>query len=153
MQLLDSKQILDAVARSLETHVLPKLEDDFARVQIASALKALQEVGDRLEHGDPCDALNDRIEQGAREIADGARDSSPDFAARLLKALDGIADTKSTTSTRDRNRQLGEALWELVSKNDDPAAKQLLALLSQLALESANADNAYLCGEAIVSLT
>jgi hypothetical protein len=138
------------VARSLEAHVLPKLDDDFARVQIASALKALQEVGDRLVHGDPCDALNDRIEQGAREIAEGARDGSPDFAARLLKALDGIAQD---AGARERNRQMGEALWQLVSKNDDPAAKQLLALLSQLALESANADNAYLCGEAIASLT
>ena len=30
MMLLDSKQILDAIARSLEGHVLPQLSDDFA---------------------------------------------------------------------------------------------------------------------------
>lgn len=150
MQLLDSKDILDAVSRSLQTHVLPKLDDEFARVQIASALKALQEVGDRLQDGDPCDALNDRIEQGAREIAEGANETSPEFSKRLIAALDGVA---SVEGTRQRNREMGEALWQLVSKNDDPAAKQLLALLSQLALESANADNRYMCGEAIASLT
>jgi uncharacterized protein with ATP-grasp and redox domains len=150
MMLLDSKQILDAIARSLEGHVLPQLSDDFAKVQIASALKALQEVGDRLEHGDPCAALNDRIEQAARDVAEGAREGSPEFSARLLAALDASAQVDGL---RARNKQMSEALWQLVSKNDDPAAKLLLTQLSQIALESANADNVYICGEAVVSLT
>ena len=47
MILLDSVEILAAVRRSLETHVLPDLRDDFARVQVLSALKALAEVEDR----------------------------------------------------------------------------------------------------------
>ncbi len=33
MIVLDSVQILAAVARALETHVLPELEDEFAAVQ------------------------------------------------------------------------------------------------------------------------
>ena len=51
MILLDSVEILAAVRRSLEAHVLPDLRDDFARVQVQSALKALAEVEDRLANG------------------------------------------------------------------------------------------------------
>ena len=42
MFVLDSVQILAAVRRSLTKHVLPALEDDFARVQIVQTLKALE---------------------------------------------------------------------------------------------------------------
>ncbi len=40
MIVLDSAQILTSVKLSLETHVLPELDDDFARVQVLAALKA-----------------------------------------------------------------------------------------------------------------
>jgi hypothetical protein len=50
MILLDSAEILAAVRRSLEVHVLPELRDEFARVQVQSALKALAEVAERDVH-------------------------------------------------------------------------------------------------------
>ena len=56
MILLDSVEILAAVRRSLEAHVLPDLRDDFARVQVQSALKALAEVEDRLVNGEGYDS-------------------------------------------------------------------------------------------------
>jgi hypothetical protein len=150
MLLLESKQILESVSRSLVRHVLPKLEDDFARVQIASAVKALQEVVDRLDNGDPCESLNAAIESDARELASNIATDSPAFAQRLRKAVDSVAEIEVA---RDRNRVLGNALWELVAQSDDPAAPKLLDLLREHALASSSADNVYLCGEAIASLT
>jgi hypothetical protein len=150
MIVLDSVQILAAVSRSLETHVLPELEDDFARVQVQSALKALAEVRDRIENGDPCARSNDIIEAGVRELADGLRNDSPEFAAGLEAAL---AATPGGDEPRDRARQLGEALWQLVAANEGPAAAQLLALLSSEAIRTMAEDNAWMCPEAIASLT
>jgi hypothetical protein len=81
MIVLDSIQILAAVQRSLETHVLPELSDDFARVQVQSALKALAEVSDRLERGDPSQRSNQIIESEVAALAESVRATSPDFAA------------------------------------------------------------------------
>ncbi len=150
MLLLESKEILAAVARSLEHHVLPRLADPFARVQVLAALKALQEVGDRLEGGDPCEALNQSIEAGARAIADECAASAPEFSRRLGGALDSVGDIENA---RERNRALGDALWALVEDDRSAAAARLLEHLRSRALASANADNAYLCVEAIASLT
>ncbi|MBW2275139.1 MAG: hypothetical protein JRG96_17870 [Deltaproteobacteria bacterium] len=150
MIVLDSIQILSAVQRSLETHVLPELHDDFARVQVLSALKALAEVSDRLERGDPSQRSNDIIEAEVRALADAVRSSSPDFAAGLDAAL---AAVPHGDAPRDRGRQLGEALWGLVSGSEDPAAAQLLALLQAEALRTMSEDNAWMCPEAIASLT
>ena len=51
MILLESQQILAAVQRSLQIHILPQLEDDFARIQVSAALEALREVSDRMSEG------------------------------------------------------------------------------------------------------
>jgi HAMP domain-containing protein len=150
MIVLDSGQILAAVRGSLETHVLPELTDDFARVQVQSALKALAEVIDRLDNGDPSARSNAIIESRVRELADSVRADSPEFAASLDAAL---AATPESDAPRDRGRQLGEALWELVSGNDDPAAARLLAILQAEALRTMGEDNAWMCLDAIASLT
>jgi len=150
MIVLDSTQILAAVRRSLETHVLPELSDDFARVQVLSALKALAEVGDRLERGDPSERSNHMIEAEVGALAASIRTSSPDFSAGLEAAL---AATHAGDMPRDRGRQLGGALWTLVSGSQDPAAAQLLALLQAEALRTMGEDNAWICPEAIASLT
>ena len=150
MIVLDSVQILAAVSRSLEAHVLPELRDGFARVQLQSTLKALAQVRDRLERGDPCERSNAIIESGVRELAEAVRDGSPEFAAGLDASLAG---TPEGDAPRDRARQLGDALWRLVSESDDPAAARLLALLSAEAIRTMNEDNAWMCPEAIASLT
>jgi len=150
MIVLDSVQILGAVRRSLENHVLPGLGDDFARVQVLVALKALAELSDRLENGDPCERSNRVIEAGVRELADSIRSESPAFAAGLDAALAGAPEGGTP---RDRGRQLGEDLWVLVSKRDEPAAARLLALLQQEAIRTLGEDNAWMCIEAIASLT
>ena len=150
MYLLDSRQILSAVQLSLEKHVLPVLTDDFARVQVQSALKALAEVAHRLEHGDPCEQLNARIESGTRELAASLVGSSSDFGAALSAALEAAADH---SDPRERARALGEALWKLVAESSDPAAARLLALLREQALRMASEDGGWICGEAIASLT
>lgn len=150
MILLDSRQILEAVQRSLDAHVLPMLEDDFARVQVASAQKALQEVLDRMAEGDPCERMNEALAEGARAIAREHRDTSPELSGRIDAALDAVS---RQGEARDVCRALGEALWAIVAGSQDPAARALLALLQEQALAVYSADGRYLCFEAIASLT
>jgi len=150
MILLDSVEILAAVRRSLEAHVLPELRDDFAQVQVQAALKALAEIGDRLENGDPCERSNRNLEAGVRELAESVRSESPAFATGLEAAL---AAAPRDAAPRERARQLGEALWRLVSGSEDPAATRLMALLREEALRTASEDAVWMCGEAIASLT
>jgi HAMP domain-containing protein len=150
MIVLDSEQILAAVSRSLAAHVLPALSDDFARVQVQSALKALAEVRDRLANGDPCERSNRIIEAEVRKLAESIRAQSPVFAAGLAAALDAEPEGDEP---RDRARQLGTALWELVAADEDPAAAKLLAVLSAEAIRTMGEDNVWLCPEAILSLT
>ena len=78
------------------------------------------------------------------------RTGNPGFAARLDAALSAAPDEGPP---RERARRLGEALWELVSGNDDPDAARLLELLRNEALRTVGEDNAWMCGEAIASLT
>jgi len=150
MIVLESAQILSSIRLSLETHVLPELSDDFARVQVQAALKALAEVSHRLENGDPAENSNRIIEAGVRELAESVRSESPDFAAGLEAAL--AAEPKGD-APRDRSRQLGEALWSLFSQSEGPAADRLLAILQAEALRTMSEDNVWICPEAIASLT
>ncbi|MBW2230660.1 MAG: hypothetical protein JRG92_09505 [Deltaproteobacteria bacterium] len=151
MILLDNHQILAAVQRSLQTHILPMLEDDFAKVQVASAMKALQEVCDRLADGDPCDRMNADLMAGARSIVVEHERGSPELCRRLEQLLSSMPENEDA---RDLNRALGEGLWQLVAAaHDDPAAKGLLKLLYDQALAVYSADGQYIAIEAIASLT
>ena len=149
MMSLSSTQILAAVRRSLETHVMPEVSDDFALVQLAAAMKALEEVCDRLENGDPYERSNARLEAGLREIVAGVRDTSPEFAAELEAALD--APTRGD-EPRDRARDLGEALIALLGANDSPAKLQVLQLLQGEVGQNAGVDTRWVCVEALQSL-
>jgi hypothetical protein len=148
--LLETQQILAAVERSLETHILPQLEDDFARVQVAAALKALQEVRDRLRDGDPLDAMNAAVIDGARTIVANHAETSAEFVGRLKSVLDGF---DASAVPRDLNRQIGADLWPLVSRNQDPAALALMDILRAQAQAANGADIRYMSLEAIKSLT
>ncbi len=149
MLTVDSVQILAAVRRSFDAHVLPKLDDDFARVQVAAALKALEEVSHRLEEGDPCELLNSNIESDAVELANTVRGESPDFASALDRA---VAGAPRGDDPRERNRQLVEALWPLASQEGDANAAKLLELLSRRGIEAAERDAVWMCPEALLSL-
>jgi hypothetical protein len=150
MFVLDSVQILAVVRRSLTNHVLPALDDDFARVQILQTLKALEEVEDRLVHGDPSAHSNEIIGSGARELADSLRGESPEFADKLDAAL---AAVPADGEPRERARRLGEALWPLVTSGDEPGSTRLLELLQQEAIRILGEDNRWICPDAIASLT
>lgn len=149
MVVLDSAEILAAVRRSLEEHVLPELTGSFARVQVEAALKALAEVSERLERGDPCDRVNARIEAGLREFAESIRAESP----ALAESLDAVlAAAPETHEPRDRAAQLGEALWETFSNSDDSRVAGLRELFREQAVQIAREDGVWICEEAIRSL-
>jgi hypothetical protein len=150
MILLESHQILAAVRRSLESHVLPAVEDDFARVQVASALKALAEIEHRLQNGDLCERLNQNIADGARDIAAGIRAESPSFANAVDAAL---GDAPAEEGARARNRQLVSALWQIMKDEQGPGAERLWILLQETAQQSMGEDAMWMCPEAIQSLT
>jgi len=150
MFVLDSVQILAAVRRSLTNHVLPALDDDFARVQVVQTLKALEEVEDRLVNGDPSARSNEVVESGVRELADSLRGDSPDFAEKLDAAMAAVPDDGEP---RERARRMGEALWPLVTSGAAPGSALLLALLQQEAIRILSEDNRWICPDAIASLT
>ncbi|MBW2444354.1 MAG: hypothetical protein JRG83_00370 [Deltaproteobacteria bacterium] len=149
MILLDTSETLAAVRRSLEAHVLPELEDDFARVQVLAALRALDELGHRIENGDPCDAMNRNIDASVRAVAEEARAEAPEFAANLNAALD-VAP--AAASPRERAREVGDALWRLVSDSEEPAAARVFEVLRDEAIRTTAEDREWMCDEAIASL-
>ena len=151
MILLDSVEILAAVRRSLEAHVLPDLRDDFARVQVQSALKALAEVEDRLEKRRAVRAHEPvRSRPACDELADSVRSESPGFAESLEAAL-GAAAPGATA--REHACQVGDALWRLASESQDPAAARLWQLLRDESLRATAPDGLWMCAEAFESLT
>ena len=150
MFVLDSVQILAAVRRSLTSHVMPALNDDFARVQILQTLKALEEVEDRLANGDPSTRSNEIVLSGVRELADSLRAESPDFAAKLDAA---VATVPADGEARERARRIGEALWPLVTLGEAPGSARLLDVLQQEAVRILGEDNRWICPDAIASLT
>jgi HAMP domain-containing protein len=150
MFVLDSVQILSAVRRSLANHVLPELRDDFARVQVLQALKSIEEVEDRLSNGDPSERSNQIVESEVRALAESLRGDAPEFASKLDAAL---AAAPPGGAPRERARQLGESLWQLVIGGEEPGAGRLLALLQQEAVRILGEDTRWICPEAIQSLT
>jgi HAMP domain-containing protein len=150
MILLDSAETLAAVQRSLEAHVLPELQDDFARIQVQAALCALAELGHRLENGDPCERMNQNIDAAVRAIAEDQRAGSPEFAASLEAALDAAP---AEAAARVRARSVGDALWRLISASTEPGAARVFEVLRDEAIRTAGDDREWMCGEAIASLT
>ena len=150
MILLDSAEILAAVQRSLEAHVLPELRDDFARIQVQAALRALAEVGHRLENGDPRERMNQNIDAAVRAIAQNVRAEDPEFAAGLEAAL---AAAPAEATPRMQAREVGDALWRRISGSEEPGAARVFEVLRDEAIRTAGEDREWMCGEAIASLT
>jgi HAMP domain-containing protein len=146
--LLDSDQILAAIGRSLSTHVLPALGDEYARVQVQAALTALEEVRHRLAHGDPYETVNARIRERLIGLAAEVRTGTPAAAQRIDAALDEL---DGGGDARERHRRLAEALTELLASSD-PALHGLRAVLEEQSIEVASTDARWICGPAIESL-
>lgn len=147
MMLVETGEIVSAIRRSMETHVLPALPEGFARLQVVAALVALDEVADRLANGDPVARANERLEQDLGALAAELPDSSPVRGAleEILAGLEGVGEP------RDRNRALGEALTALLRVDDAETAR----VRKVLEVESGRAamENApWMCPEAIESL-
>lgn len=149
MILLDSAQIVAAVRRSLESHVLPELTDEFARLQVISALKALDEVRTRLAEGDPCERQNGALEAELAGVADLVAGDQAGAAEELREILASLPDSPEP---RDRTRALGAALTELLAGTDGPVRDQVLAKLQDHATRTAGEDAIWMCREAIESL-
>jgi hypothetical protein len=147
--LLDSAQIVAAVRRSLESHVLPELTDEFARLQVLAAFKALDEVHDRLANGDPCVRQNDRLES---ELADVAGELAETHAAAAERLREILAELPDTAEPRDRTRALGSAVTAFLADADGPVRARVLTTLQDHAARTAGEDAMWMCREAIESL-
>jgi HAMP domain-containing protein len=147
---LESKEILAAIRRSLETHVLPDVSEGFVQLQVLAAMKALEEVVDRLENGDPSARSNSRLEAGLKEIIANSGEASPEFSAQLTSLLDNLPE--ETDEPRDRTRALGQALSDLLSASQDPTRWEVVKLLQGEAGVTAGDDQRWQCPEAIASL-
>ena len=147
---LESKEILAAIRRSLETHVLPDVSEGFVQLQVLAAMKALEEVVDRLENGDPSARSNSRLKAGLKEIIANSGEASPEFSAQLTSLLDNLPE--ETDEPRDRTRALGQALSDLLSASQDPTRWEVVKLLQGEAGVTAGDDQRWQCPEAIASL-
>lgn len=148
--LMNSTQILAAVIRGLEENITPELQTNYAKVQVASAIKAIEEVIGRLERGDPCRAENERLAKMMEGLVQGLRQGSSEVAESLDLALSAVA---SEGDPREKNSKLKEALWDAVSRCDrDDALKILKPYLDNL-LITIGEDATWVCPEAVYSLS
>ncbi len=149
MILLDNDQILSAIRRSLEQHVLPQIDDEFARIQVVAATLALDEVVDRLRNGDPYERLNPRLEGRLAELCDDLDPALDDGLADVLRrALDEAAQVEDP---RRRHATLATSLESLVV-GEDPGRARLRQIVQEEAGRVAAEDAVWLCGPAIESL-
>lgn len=149
MILVGTADTLAAVRRSLEAHVLPALDDDFARIQVLAAMRAVDEVHDRLANGDPLARLNAALEESLRGVADRLADSDPAAAALVAPVLDGLPETPEP---RDRRRELSARIAELLPTLGEGARVVVLDALQADAVLAAGEDALWACREAIESL-
>jgi hypothetical protein len=102
-----------------------------------------------LTDGDPCEQLNSELAASVRELAASVRERSPDYA----DALEAAVSEAMAADARERGRELGEGLWQLAEREDEPAADELMTILRAQAMKSATEDAVWMCPEAIHSLT
>lgn len=149
MILLDNEQILSAVRRSLEEHVLPQIDDEFARIQVMAATLALDEVVDRMRNGDPYERLNPRLEGRLAELCDDLDAATDDgLSGALRRALEEVAGVEDP---RRRHAVLATTLEALVV-GEDPGRARLRQIVQEEAGRVAAEDAVWLCGPAIESL-
>jgi len=149
MMLVDSAETLAAVRRSLEAHVLPAVEDEFARIQVLAAMRAVDEVHDRLANGDSCARLNAGLEEALEAVAANLGDTDPSAAERLRAALDSLPETPEP---RERRGELSARLVDVLHELHGDSRSQILQVLQDNAAQAAGQDTIWACREAIESL-
>jgi hypothetical protein len=147
---LESKLILAAIRRSLETHVLPDVSEGFVHNQVLAAMKSLEEIIDRIENGDPCARSNERLVTGLETISAHSSEVSPEFSQDVQRILEGLP--KETGEPRDRYRALGQALSDFLSQSEAPEKWEIVKLLQGETSQTASEDQQWQCKEAIESL-
>ncbi len=148
MILVESREIVAAVRRSLEANVLPAMAEGFSRVQVIAAIRALDEVADRMDNGDPMVRVNERTEADLAVLAVDLAETSPDLS-RQIEAL--LAETANISDPRMRNRVLGEHATEMLA-GDDPAIGRIRFVLEVESGRTSADDAPWMCPEAIESL-
>lgn len=148
MILVETKDIVAAVRRSLEANVLPAVAEGFPRIQVIAAIRALDEVADRMEHGDPLLRVNERTERDLGDLAAELAGSSPDLGRRIEAVL---AEASDISDPRVRNILMGEHLTELLA-SDDPATTRIRTVLETESARTSADDAPWMCPEAIESL-
>ena len=148
MILVETRDIVAAVRRSLEANVLPAVAEGFSRIQVIAAIRALDEVANRMDHGDPMVRVNERTEADLAVLAADLTETSPDLGRRI-EAL--LAETADISDPRVRNRVLGEQLTELLA-GDDPATDRIRFVLEVESGRTSADDAPWMCPEAIESL-
>lgn len=148
MILVESREILAAVRRSLEVNVLPAVAEDFARVQVIAAIRALDEVADRLDHGDPLHGVNGRLERDLGDLAADLAETSPELGSRVAALL---SQTAGISDPREKYRVIGEGVTELLT-GDEPATALIRHVMEVESARTSADDAAWMCPEAIESL-
>lgn len=148
MILLESAEILAAVRRSLEAHVLTVLDDDFARLQVMSAIKAIDDVVDRLERGSPITRSGERVARGLSEVAASVAEDHAE-AASALRDLAG--SSMSADSGRGALDELFAGAFGVAQSYPD-VRDAILRVFDQESSLTTMEDNQWMCREAIESL-
>jgi len=146
---LTSSQILKAVKRSLENNIVPEVQTDYARVQLSSAILAIQEVISRFEDGDPCLKENGQIERSMVGLAEDVKDKFPMLSNRLKECL---LEANSLSDPREKNRFLKEGLWGLLKSANGEEAKCILQCIHEYMKGTIVEEQKWLNPEAIASL-
>jgi hypothetical protein len=153
MILLDNDQTLSAVRRALEQHVLPRLTDEFARIQVEAAMLALDEVVDRLRNGDPYERLNPRIEGRLDALrSELSAPGSADDDARLGADLGVVLEDAGRVEDPRRRWDVLVGRLDALVLGPGPGHEQLRKIIQEEAGWTASEDARWLCGPAIESL-
>lgn len=135
MMWLTSGELVDAVRRCLTEHVAPACSDNYAAVQLAAAVVALDEVAARLRDDDPIAADNERLTA---------------VATKHGVALHSDDGSTGSVTARRVNACLRQRLTEALRATDNRGA--LIEDLAEVESALAADDARWICPQAIASL-
>ncbi|MEM3112380.1 MAG: hypothetical protein QXY90_05000 [Candidatus Anstonellales archaeon] len=138
-----------AVKRSLEDNIAPELQTDYAKIQLSSAILALQEVLYRLETGDPCIRENNRIEKSMNEVSENIKNKFPLLSDKIKETL---RQSTCFLDPREKNCFLKESLWGILKDAKKEEGEWILRVIKEYMSETIVEEQKWLNVEAITSL-